>query len=505
MRSRPTSVSTASSGTCTTAYSRADRSFYEDLIEQATEDAGVILMGDSGPADNPCCLDFSVVSINTFSDQGGNSWASIDSTAEFDNLDLVDATGHRAFIVGGITFCGSAGNPIGCATTPFCFDNPANLTLVIDIAADSDFGVFANTLAHERGHNSCLVHVNDNRCQLMQAVSGGDCVNAGECNDFRNERTSTAGTCACHSAPAVIEDDGKTCSQLSVNGICSGGVCAETDSDASVTLVASAGTASQTGDTPDDPLIMSGVTGGWTDLGEFNSGYTPQGLAYADDRGVIFAVSPTAGDDVLLTIDPVDGSATLLGSIAGVSDLRGLAYDPGPTAASSDDRLLAIDSPVLPMGAALYEINPDNGTPTLLGNLDLTGGSGFQGLAYDSSNQRLYASSLFTGGIFEISLAPCCSTTQVNAEGPARSESGIAYSAATNSIYLIGGQSGPRTLYNTLDADALAAGAISSSYTRGIDGFTLGGLAATPVPEPTAGVSAFVAGMFIWSLGRLRR
>ena len=117
-------------------------SFYEDLIEQATEDAGVILMGDSGPADTPCCLDFSVVSINTFSDQGGNSWASIDSTAEFDNLDLVDATGHRAFIVGGITFCRSAGNPIGCATTPFCFDNPANLTLVIDIdiAADSEIG-----------------------------------------------------------------------------------------------------------------------------------------------------------------------------------------------------------------------------------------------------------------------------------------------------------------------------------------------------------------------------
>lgn len=480
-------------------------SFYQALIEQATEDAGVILMGDSGPFDNPCCADFSVISIEPFSDQGGNTWASIDSTAEFDNLDLVDATGHRAFIVGGITFCGGPGNPIGCATTPFCGANPNNLTLVIDIAADTDFRVFANTLAHERGHNSCLMHVSENRCQLMQGVSGGDCVSASECDEFREERTSTGGTCACHSASAVIEEDGKACNQVGISGICSGGVCAETGSDASVTLIASAGTAAPAGDSFDDPLIMSGITGGWTDRGEFSSGFTPQGLAYADDREKIFAVSPTAGDDVLLTIDPTDGSATLVGSIAGVSDLRGLAYDPGPTAATSDDRLLAIDSPVPPMGAALYEIDPDDGTATQLGNLNLTGDSGFQGLAYDSSNQRLYASSLFTGGIFEISLSPCCFTTQVGADGPSRSESGIAYSAASNSIYVVGGQTGPRTLYNTLDADALAAGSISISYTRGLDGFTLGGLAATPVPEPGLSVSALVAGLVLWGLCRLRR
>lgn len=129
----------------------------------------------------------------------------------------------------------------------------------------------------------------------------------------------------------------------------------------------------------------------------------------------------------------------------------------------------------------------------------------FNGLAYDSANDRLYSSSGFSGGIFEISLNPCCAAVLVNADGPARQESGLAYSAASNSLYVIGGQSGPRTLYNTLDADAFAAGTISSGYTRGLDGFTLGGLAAIPVPEPGFGIRALVAGLCLWSIRRLRR
>ncbi|MGE4605248.1 MAG: hypothetical protein AAEJ52_00735 [Myxococcota bacterium] len=480
-------------------------SFYEDLIERATEDVGIILMGDSGPIDNPCCADLSVVSVSSFSDQGGHTWASMDSVAEFTGLDLVDARGHRAFIVGGITFCGGPGNPIGCAQTPPCGSDPPNLRLVIDIAAETDFGVFANTLAHERGHNSCLEHVSGNSCELMGASSGGDCVSASECDEFREERTSTGAACVCHTASAVLEDDGEACSQSGVTGICSGGVCGEIGSDASVTLVASAGTAALEGDTPDDPLLMSGIPGGWTDLGEFDSSYTPQGLAYADDRGKTFAVSPTAGDDVLLQIDPTDGSATLVGSISGVSGLRGLAYDPGPTTSPSDDRLLAIDSQTF---ADLYQIDPDDASRTLLGSLP-TGSANvlarFNGLAYDSANDRLYASSGFEGGIFVIALNPCCSTTVVNSAGPPRFESGIAYSLTTNSIYLIGGQTVRRTLYDTLDADALAAGTISSGYTRGLDGFTIGGLAATPVPEPGFGVSALAAGLCLWGASRLRR
>lgn len=478
-------------------------SFYQNLIGHATEDAGVILMGDSGPVDSPCCTDFSVVSVGTFSDQGGNTWASIDSIAEFNNLDLVDATGHRAFVVGGITVCGNtSGNPIGCASTPECGSAPNDLTIVIDIAADSDFGLFANTLAHERGHNACLQHVSGNSCRLMGPSSGGDCISASECDQFRAERTSTGGTCGCHMASAEIANDGEACSQTGVTGICSGGVCGEIGSDASTTLVASAGTAAIVNDTPNDPLMMSGIPGGWTDQGEFSSGYTPQGLAYAADRGTTFAVSPTAGDDVLLQIDPTDGSATLLGSISGVSGLRGLAFDPGPTVSDLDDRLFAIDSDTF---AHLYEIDPDDASSALLGRLDT--GSGFNGLAYDSVNERLYASSPLPGGIYLIDVSRCltqCPTTVVNADGPVRFEPGLAYSAASNSIHVIGRQVS-RTLYNTLDADALASGTISSSYTRGLDSFTIGGLAATPVPEPGFGVSELAAGLCLWSLWGLRR
>jgi hypothetical protein len=462
-------------------------------------------MGASGPSDSPCCADFSAVSVNSFSDQAGNTWASVDSAAEFNNLDLVDNTGSRAFVVGGITFCGGPGNPIGCATTPSCQFNPSDLTIVIDIAAHTDFRVFANTLAHERGHNTCLGHVNSNSCEVMAPAGGGDCVSGSECVEFRDKRSSTGGSCACHSASGIIEDDDLACSQAGITGVCSGGVCGEVNSDASVTLVASAGTASSEGDIPNDPLVMSGIPGGWRDLGKFGSGYTPEGLAYADDRAVTFAVSPTAGNDVLLEIDPVDGSDTLVGSINGVSDLLGLAYDPGPTASASDDRLLAIDAQSAP---AVYEIDPDDASHSVLGTLNLGGGnelSRFNGLAYDSANNRLYASSGFGGGIFEIALDPCCNTSLVTADGPARRESGIAYSAASNRIYVIGSQIPPlRTLYNTYDADVLAAGGISAGYTRGLDGFTLGGLAATPVPEPGVGIGTLTGVVCSWGLSRRR-
>jgi len=88
-------------------------SFYQALIEQATEDAGTILMGYSGPFDQPCCADFSAVSVSSFSDTGGNTWNTVDSAQEFDNLDLIDPTGVRAFVVDMITFCGGTGMPIG--------------------------------------------------------------------------------------------------------------------------------------------------------------------------------------------------------------------------------------------------------------------------------------------------------------------------------------------------------------------------------------------------------
>lgn len=480
-------------------------SFYRDLIQQAVADATVILQGDSGPEDTPCCTALDTISVQIFGDVSpSRPLLTLDNEAEFDDLNAVDATGQRAFLVQSLTFCGGPGNPVGCADTPPCGTAAGDLSLVVTMdAVDADR--LAQTLAHERGHNMCLVHVGGNRCRLMQAVGGGDCLDATECGHYRAGRSGTGGTCACHAGPGgALEPEGSACVDGAVAGTCSGGVCGEAGSDASVQLIAAGGTAALQGDPPDEALSLSGAPGGWTVVGPFGSGLAPQGLAYAPGRDVLYAVAPTGGDDVLLTVDPQTGAATPVGNVAGTSNLVGLAFDPGPTEAPDDDRLLAIDGRTF---ATLTEIDPDDASARDLGQLSTGGGEGFNGLAYDPENRKLYASGFFGGGIFEVD-ASCsipsfpvnlCDTRVVNPAGPARSVAGLAYSAATRSLHLVGTQAGPATLYDSLDATDFAAGIVTKAYTRGIDGFTVGGLAALPVPEPTLGG---LAAAVLWLIGR---
>ncbi|MDJ0867794.1 MAG: hypothetical protein QNK03_16940 [Myxococcota bacterium] len=482
--------------------------FYQELVARSTAQANVMLQGATGPADQPCCTALDDVSVQAFSDVSpGRDLLVIDTSEELDDLDAIGGAGSRAFIVQTLGYCSGAPgeSPIGCADTPVCnanADDDPDLVLVVTMDALDQFDAFASTLAHERGHNACLCHTDEPSCpnydggfscSLMKSSSGGACIKSDECTDYREARTGgdTGAVCECFASDEVVAPDGAGCSA----GLCSGGICDAVGSAASTQVFVAGGTVRQLGDTIDDPLVLSGRTGGWTDRGRFGMGLEPTGMAHAPARGITFGVAPTGGADLLFTVDPDDGSVTVVGSVldggSPVAGLVNLAFDPGATDAPGDDRLLALGPEDL---ATLHAIDPDSGSADALGRLNLGvegGGVAFPGLAYDADNRRLFASSSIglagDAGLFEIDYAcpgSTCATGPVEGIDLPRFESGLAWSAASGDLLLVGYQNGPRTLYDTIDATTLEPG-----LSLQVQGFSTGAVAALPVPEPTGGAS----------------
>ena len=461
-------------------------SFYAGLIQQATADASVLVKGNHGPSDVPCCTELGVVQVNVF----GTTGDGLDvpsSLADWQALRAATSgVGSHAFLVDSLGWCGSpTTTAIGCGDTPTCTGDPDDDPFVIFAAtleAYEVFDVLAQTIGHERGHNACLQHVTSNACQLMQPAAGGGCLDATECANYRAGRTGSAGECSCHVDALAYEPDGTSCTEGSLTGACSGGVCDTVTSDVAVQVLAAGGAESLTTGVPDDGLLLSGRTGGWTDLGAFGVGTEPRGLAYAPERGVVFGVGPTAGDDQLVTIDPATGAQlSTVGTLTGIQDVIALAFDPGPTSDPADDRLFALDDDATAF-EDLLEIDPDTAAVTNRGGLSSGLASGFQGIAYDAANGVLYAAS--AAGLFTIDPASCppglCTMTQVTGVSVPRTGAGLSWSARTGRLYLVGNQFGDAaTLFDSIEPGTWAA-----EETVIIEGFTTGGLAAVPTPLP---------------------
>jgi hypothetical protein len=480
--------------------------FYEAIINQAVDDATILIEGDQGPADSPCCDVIAVLSIDTFG-MPGDGLDVPSSAADQAALNaIVGASGSTAFLVDSLSYCGGpAPNAIGCGARPSCTGNPDDdpgLKLIVTMEAHEIYDVLGETLAHERGHNSCLSHVTPGeQCLLMSPSAGGGCLTAGDCTDFDNGRNNSGGTCACHDGGGGTEDDGIACVERSVTGLCSGGLCGEVGSDASVQLMAAGGPESAVGAATDDALLISGLSGGWANLGPIGASTAPTGLAYAPLRGVLYAVNPLAGDDELITLDPATGSRTgTIGTLAGKEEVDVLAFDPGDTDAESDDRLLALYR----VGAFqdLFEIDPDDASVNDLGGLSIRPSNGFfLGLAFDSVNDKLYTTG-FGVGLYEIdhTCPSWCTTTQVPGVSVPRPASSLAYSEETGRLYLSGSQSGPRTLFDSIDATTF-----ETYPSIGIDDYTPGGLAAIPVPEPRPLILQMVGSLAVAGLVHRRR
>ncbi|MBK7952377.1 MAG: hypothetical protein IPK00_27400 [Deltaproteobacteria bacterium] len=472
--------------------------YWQNAIDEATTSANRLIEGRNGPVDRACCARLArSASVATFGSPGDGRDV-LDSLAEQNFFNTAGANGSNAFLVDSMTYCGGVlPAAVGCAERPACDsnggDNP-NLWMVVTVDAFDD-GVLASVVAHERGHNACLVHVATDECQLMQATvftpGLGTCLAASECTSYRAGRTTSASglECACHTLAGAIEPDATLCATGPL-GLCSGGVCDRTLASPAAQLIAAAAPGTSVGGPPDDALVLAAQTGHWSILGQFTpTADDVRALEYAHDSATLYGVVPTVGDDRLVTIDPATGLVTAtVGTLANGSDeVTAMAYDPGATSAPTDDRLL-----VLVVGtdqiARLREISPATpSSATLLGSITWTPGSLFTGLAYDSVHDKLFAATPFgPDGLYVIDLASCppspCDASQVLGAGLFRDDASLSYSPATGMLYLAGTAfSGQRTFYDVVDP---VTG--TSMETLSLDTFTPAGLAA--VPEPFGGI-----------------
>ena len=494
------------------------------LVEQAIADAGLLLEGDQGPTDTPCCTGLELSSgVSTLVDPS-NQFFGIDFDAERDALlaAVGNPSGPSFFVVDHLDLCGSDVGAVGCADLSACAPLRANPVAVITLDAILD-GVFGQLLAHERGHHACLVHTTVDASRLMSAGSGGGSLSASECNQYRAASTSTGGSCVCHADPGVGSPDLTSCNDGATAGICSGALCGEIGGDASVELVSSADPNVVEFDTVltleqatyDRALRLSGASGGWSDAGATSSNVEYTGLAYADDRALLYGVIDNGSFDELAEIDPATGA--ILGThTLSVGDVTSLAYDPGPTASPADDELFALFFAPGIGAERLLRIDPDDGTtlfdygfiefpsdPTFV----LTAAGRLSGLAYDPVHGDLYMGSL--AGLYTIDLASCmnpgfCGVTEVldpHGASLPRYEASLAYSSTTGNIYMVGNQQGVSAAGgdNTTLFTVIEGGSARARETVGISGHSASALAAIQVAEPDGGMSgAAVLGLLAW-------
>ncbi len=486
------------------------------LVDEAMRAADLSYQGnqgsDVGIADVPCCSGFQAVSVALLTNP---ALEEISNEAEFDLLDqhcANNGNGACAFLVKVIDWCGTPSTSvIGCADTPIC-DTPPFNRLILAVSEEARLtGLLGETLAHERGHNACLDHVSDNLCQLMSASAGGGCIDASECSRIVDEaQTTSAQVCSCHSDGGAFEADGGVCTDV-VTGICSGGVCGEVGSDASIEVLVAGGPEGLSTAAPDDALAISGLTGGWQVAGSFGQEMT--GLAYAPERGTLYGLTAA---DALVTVDPQSGAIlSTVANLPGGVRYNSLAFDPGPSPSAGDDRLLAMRTdddcvnrdcfgPDPVCDDDLVSLDPDDGTVTPVVDICDAFCGGFQGLAYDTQNQRLIGSTFEATALFQIGETntpsfpcqfPVAATDMVAPLIP----SALDYHQDSHQLLLVGSPlPGPQLSYSVIDPDTFDV-----LIAHGTDGYTPGGLAAFTVPEPASAWWAACAGLAL--LARTRR
>lgn len=489
-----------------------DLAFWQNAIDGAVASANQLLEGGQGPFDTPCCTRLASSAQVVSFGSPGDGLDVLDSEAEQILLNNLANEGSHAFLIDSLTFCGgSAPNAIGCAELPGCSGNAnddPNLWMAVT-AESLDEGTLPSVIAHERGHNSCLPHVVAAACQIMQpsvfTPGNGGCLAASECTRLRAGRTQTSSglACGCHADAGGSVDDGSFCSEVS-GGVCSGGLCGSFAGDAGVRLMAAADPGSSLGGPPEEALAISGLKGDWRTIGAFSSTSDDvHGLAFARDSGVLYGVVPSVGDDRIVTIDPETGRILqTVGLIAnGGDEILSMAYDPGATSSTSDDRLLVLE--VSSSDGQFRAIDPASPSQaTLLGALPFLSASEFRSLAYDSIHQRLYSATAFEPALFRTDLSTCppspCSTVNLSATGLSRTNASLSFSPETGMLYLVGTAfDGQRTFYDVIDPTTG-----TSVETVSLDVFAPAALAV--VPEPGLALGLVVGGGLLAGLGAAR-
>jgi hypothetical protein len=280
-------------------------------------------------------------------------------------------------------------------------------------------------------------------------------------------------------------------------------------SDAVVQLIASAHPGSAAIPAPDDAVAISALSGDWSDLGQITpTAEDVRGMAYAGDSMTLFGVIPTSGDDSIITIDAETGERiATVGTLAnGTAELISMAYHPGQSSSPGDDRLIMIEA-----GAEGIVVWVDPASPSVrneYGIMSLGPASAFQGLAYDSIQERLFsATTFFPDSLYEIDITSCpggfCTVSEVvTADRFPVFDPSLAFAPETGMLYQIGTSfMGSRTFYNVIDPTNGA-----SLETLSLDEMTPGGLGALPVAEPGTPLGSLVAlASVLWVGQRSRR
>jgi hypothetical protein len=491
-----------------------DLAYWQSVIDASVASGNGLLEGGQGPFDRPCCTRLGrSVSVTTFG-TSGDGLDVIDSPGDQEAISNAGGPGSNAFLVDSMTHCGgSAPGAVGCAINPgSCSDNDdPNLWMIVTVdSLESE--KLALVIAHERGHNACLPHVAVAECQLMQGTiytpGMTGCMTASECNNYRAARTTTSSglECGCYDNGGGLLADGTVCTEV-VDGLCSGGLCGSFEGDAGVRLIVAAAPGTSAGGPPDDALRISALKGEWTTLAQFApTADDVRGLAYALDSSTLYGIVPRVFADSIVTIDPLTGLiSSTVGTIEnGAAEIVSMAYDPGPTKAPGDDRLIVIE-----VGGPLGEvrwIDPASPSTThLLGTLIWDRSELFSGLAYDSIRAKLFAATPFKpDGLFEIDLSSCppspCNSAQLPGAELFRDDASLSFSATSGMLYLVGTLdfgSERRTFYNVIDPTTGI-----SVETLSLDVFTPAGLAA--VPEPAVGIGVAVGAMGLLVVARRR-
>ena len=473
-----------------------DLAYWQAFIATRLAEGDLLLEGSQGPSDTPCCVALDAVTVTTFSGAGLDM---IENVAE---LNAVLGGPDGGYLVEAVWYCNSFSTTIrGCANIP-------GDTFVVSIESDASNRLPA-VIAHERGHNAGLLHVVASECRLMNGSAGGGCLSIAECQSFINKADSTGGSCAClaDSLGDPQLADGSVCSDSFGSGRCSGAVCGESGGPADTRLLLAAGAGSASGETTDDAVGQSPLTGGWETLGAIGAGIEPTGLAYDASRDVVFAVAPqTAGNARLHRLDPATGALLSTVGTLPYADVSALAYDP------TGDRLFAIqrdavifeNPPNCNSGntcvSMLFEIDPDDASTSVYGELNaLITTDGVQGLAWDSNAGVLYGS---TGaGLHSIGLGcsngACSNTTTV--DDNFRRPSALAYDPLTDTLYRQGAELGRRE-FDVMDPATASTDALSV-----IEELTLGGMAVVPIPEPVHWIQLGSGLALLAVLGRRRQ
>ncbi len=493
-----------------------DLAYWQTVIDTALVTSNRLLEGRQGPIDQPCCTRLArSAALVTF----GMPEDGLDVVDDADDQDRIAAlaSGSSAFLIDSATYCsGPSIGALGCAIRPGCTNNPnddPNLWMFVTVDALDD-GTLASVIAHERGHNACLSHVAGAPCQLMQGTvltpGLGACLNATECTRYRDARTelSSGVDCSCHDDASGLLPDGAICSEV-VGGVCSGGLCGGITSDAGVQLLAAADPGDSFGP-PEDALRVSALSGDWTNLGQISpTSDDIRAMAYAKDSGTLYGIVPTVFDDAVVILDPVTGTViSFVGAIAnGAEEIVSMAYDPGATPASNDDRLIVLE--VDGSSGQFRWIDPASpSTANLIGGLNISPAVTFSGMAYDSLQNRLFLASRFDPtGFYEVDLASCtpanCPTSALSGwDIRAWDNASLSFSAETGMLYLIGNltyQPGDTTttFYAVIDPTTGVSSDVIS-----LDRFTPAALAVVPEPEY---VTAITAGLLALALTARRR